>query len=221
MYKKWAGRAFALNNFILITIRSGIGTGIFQDGQLIRGAHGMAGELSHLPIQPDGKRCRCGKFGCLETLVNRDILYRKYVERILKNAKRIEDSSDSAQDHQESSVYLQRDIAPTDADVKQGLAVLFSLAKQGHDGANAIIQDTAKHLGMAIATLLLLFDISHLFLAGTFGPDGDILIPALQQEIDAHVLPGTAYTITYTPLEHLGFAHGAALLVLEEFFTQL
>lgn len=202
MYKKWAGKAFALDDFILLTIRSGIGAGIFQSGQLVRGAHGLAGEVSHLPVQMDGKSCRCGKAGCLETVMNQDLLYQSYVTQILQPA---------ATAH----------VLPTDTDVKEGLAVLFSLAKQGHHEAVKIVRQAALYLGNAIATLLLLFDIPCVFIVANFGPDGDILLPWLQETIDARVLDGNVYTLTYTPLEHLGFSHGAALLMLNDYFTTL
>jgi predicted NBD/HSP70 family sugar kinase len=202
MYKKWAGKAFALDDFLLLTIRSGIGTGIFQSGQLVRGAHGLAGEVSHLPVQTNGKPCRCGKTGCLETVVNQDILYQSYVMQILQPAETAS-------------------MPPTDTAVKEGLAILFSLAKQGHHEAVKIVRQTALYLGNAIATLLLLFDIPRVFIVANFGPDGEILLPWLQEIIDSRTLAGSMYTLTYTPLEHLGFAHGAALLILNDYLTAL
>ena len=202
MYKKWAGKAFGLDNFILISIRSGIGCGIFQQGQLVRGVSGMAGELSHLPFVEDGKPCRCGKTGCLETLVNQDLLYRQYVEEILKPMERVAEAVPEAQ-------------------VEQGLSVLFSLAKQGQAEATTIVRQAAKYLGKAIATLILLFDIPNLFIAGNFGPDGDSLNQALHEEIAALVLPGNNYTLSYAAMDHLGFAHGAALLILDHYFSAL
>ena len=66
--KNWAGKAFSLDDFILIAIRNGIGAGIFYQGELLRGTHGMAGELSHLTVVEQGQACRCGRQGCLETV---------------------------------------------------------------------------------------------------------------------------------------------------------
>lgn len=202
MYKKWAGQAFALDDFILLTIRSGIGAGIFQSGQLIRGAHGLAGEVSHFPIDADGQPCRCGKTGCLETVVNQDMLYQHYVTRILHSAQPA--SAD-----------------PDESTVKEGLAVLFSLARQGQPEAVAIVRQAARYLGETLGVLLLLLDIPQIFIAANFGPDGESLLPWLQDTLDARVLTENGYTLTYTPLEYLGFAHGAALLILNDYFTTL
>jgi predicted NBD/HSP70 family sugar kinase len=61
-------------SMLVVTVRSGIGVGIVLDGRIYKGDHGSAGEIGHFPVEPDGRRCRCGKVGCLETVVNRDAL---------------------------------------------------------------------------------------------------------------------------------------------------
>jgi predicted NBD/HSP70 family sugar kinase len=61
-------------SLLVVTIRSGIGVGIVVDGVVYQGEKGRAGELGHLRIDPDGQPCRCGRRGCLETLVNRSII---------------------------------------------------------------------------------------------------------------------------------------------------
>ncbi len=54
------------NNFVLITLGTGIGGGIFINGDIYSGANGCAGEIGHMVIVPDGKQCGCGNFGCWE-----------------------------------------------------------------------------------------------------------------------------------------------------------
>ena len=54
MYMKWAGKAFGYNNFILVSIRTGIGTGIYYQGNLFRGDQGLAGELGHVQVKEEG-----------------------------------------------------------------------------------------------------------------------------------------------------------------------
>jgi predicted NBD/HSP70 family sugar kinase len=61
-------------SMLVVTVRSGIGAGIVLGGRIYQGDHGAAGEIGHLPVEPGGKRCRCGKDGCLETVVNRAAL---------------------------------------------------------------------------------------------------------------------------------------------------
>lgn len=204
MYKKWIGRAFPLNDFIVMTIRNGVGAGTFYQGQLIRGAHGMAGELGHLTIVDNEIMCRCGKQGCLETMVNQDILYREYVRRI-----RGDEDTFSAS-------------APADSvAVHKGLAELFSLAQQEHQEASAIIKKAAHYIGMGIAILLMVFDIPNVIISGHFGDAGSTIIPYIEEEVNRRIITGINYEIDYYPLEQLGFAYGAALLILNDYLTEL
>lgn len=55
---------------IVVTIGHGVGSGIVLDGQLVRGAHGAAGEIGHVTVEPDGAVCGCGRRGCLETVLS-------------------------------------------------------------------------------------------------------------------------------------------------------
>jgi glucokinase len=59
-----------LDNFVVLTLGTGLGSGIIVNGRLLTGAHGMAGELGHVNVYPEGRRCNCGLNGCLETYVS-------------------------------------------------------------------------------------------------------------------------------------------------------
>jgi glucokinase len=59
-----------MNNFIVITLGTGLGTGIVVNGHLLYGENGHAGELGHAIIEKNGRQCNCGKYGCLETYVS-------------------------------------------------------------------------------------------------------------------------------------------------------
>jgi len=72
------GAGQGAHSLVLITIGSGIGTGIVLEGRIWRGASGFAGELGHVPINPSGSLCRCGKRGCLETEVSASRLVWEY-----------------------------------------------------------------------------------------------------------------------------------------------
>ena len=61
------GAARNLKNFVVLTLGTGLGSGIINEGQLIYGQNGMAGELGHVNVFADGRQCNCGLKGCLET----------------------------------------------------------------------------------------------------------------------------------------------------------
>lgn len=63
-----AGAAQGAANVVYLMLSSGVGGGLVLDGSLFTGHNGMTGELGHVPVEPDGARCRCGNRGCLETV---------------------------------------------------------------------------------------------------------------------------------------------------------
>ncbi|MEO8661299.1 MAG: ROK family protein [Bryobacteraceae bacterium] len=64
--EKWMGAGRDVNDLVLLTLGTGIGGGIISNGRIIHGFSGMAGELGHMTVLPNGNPCGCGNFGCLE-----------------------------------------------------------------------------------------------------------------------------------------------------------
>ena len=64
--EKWIGAGKDVKDLILITLGTGIGGGIIVDGKILHGFMGMAGEIGHMTVFPDGNPCGCGNYGCLE-----------------------------------------------------------------------------------------------------------------------------------------------------------
>ena len=64
------GNAKDLNDFVLITLGTGLGSGIFINGELVVGSQGFAGEYGHIRVVHNGRLCGCGRKGCLETYVS-------------------------------------------------------------------------------------------------------------------------------------------------------
>lgn len=76
----WLGELDGIRNAVLITVSEGLGSGILAEGQIISGEHGMAGEFGHIPIDPDGPLCGCGRRGCWETFASCTAALRYYAE---------------------------------------------------------------------------------------------------------------------------------------------
>jgi glucokinase len=64
--EKWIGAGRDVQDLVLLTLGTGIGGGIISDGRVLHGHVGMAGELGHITVVPEGNPCGCGNFGCLE-----------------------------------------------------------------------------------------------------------------------------------------------------------
>ena len=76
------GAATGMKDFIVITLGTGLGSGIVANGELIYGADGFAGEIGHTIVDPNGRRCGCGRRGCLEAYCSATGLCRTVQELI-------------------------------------------------------------------------------------------------------------------------------------------
>ncbi|WP_328989616.1 ROK family transcriptional regulator [Kribbella sp. NBC_01245] len=70
----WFGVGVNANSFAIVTIGSGVGCGLYLNGDVVAGAHGVAGEIGHLPLAPDNLVCTCGRHGCVETVASSDAI---------------------------------------------------------------------------------------------------------------------------------------------------
>lgn len=77
-----AGAGRGVDAFLYVGVGTGIGGGIVHGGALVRGAHGFAGEIGHMIVEPDGPRCGCGSLGCWETVASGSALSRLGIERL-------------------------------------------------------------------------------------------------------------------------------------------
>lgn len=76
----WFGDSDGLHDLVVVNVSEGIGTGIFANGQLLRGANGMAGEFGHVQMDTNGPQCGCGGRGCWETVGSNRAGLRYYEE---------------------------------------------------------------------------------------------------------------------------------------------
>lgn len=74
----WFGESDSQHDRVIVNVAEGIGTGIFANGQLLRGEKGMAGEFGHVQLDPNGPECACGSNGCWETLASNNAALRYY-----------------------------------------------------------------------------------------------------------------------------------------------
>ncbi len=68
--EQWFGAGAGLSSFVLVTVGAGIGCGISIDGRVVSGAHGVSGELGHLPVTGTDRVCTCGNTGCVEAVAS-------------------------------------------------------------------------------------------------------------------------------------------------------
>lgn len=68
--ERWFGEGHGAASFAMVTIGAGVGCGLFVNDDVVAGAHGVSGEIGHLPLVDDGPVCTCGRWGCVETVAS-------------------------------------------------------------------------------------------------------------------------------------------------------
>lgn len=107
----WLGNARDTKNSMYIKTESGAGAGIISNGTLLTGPHFVTGEIGHIPLVPDGERCRCGQRGCLETYVYFGDVQARY---LLRTGEKVALSAflQRVQEGEEASVKIVQETAP-------------------------------------------------------------------------------------------------------------
>ncbi|HQA86622.1 MAG TPA: ROK family protein [Bacteroidales bacterium] len=151
------GGAKNIKNFIMITLGTGVGSGIVIDGKVVYGHDGMAGELGHTIIFPDGRQCTCGRKGCLETYASARGIKQTCHELLAE--------------HQiESELYS----LPVG---KIGGKVIGDAADRGDALAVETLRQTGYVLGLALSNAVACTSPEAIFLMGGPTKSGDLLSP--------------------------------------------
>ena len=149
--EKWMGAGREVDDLVLLTLGTGVGGGIVMNGRAIHGHVGMAGELGHMTVDPNGNPCGCGNFGCLE-----------------KHA------SATAVEAMAQLLHLGEGIT------SEGV---YKLALQGDERARMIWTAVGKALGIALASLVNIFNFPLYLLSGGMLPAWEFFAPPMMEEI--------------------------------------
>lgn len=158
------------SNLLLVKIGRGVGSGIIINGQLYYGDNYGAGEIGHVVVVQDGERCRCGNFGCLETIISS--------RAIAKRAKSI------ARSNPES--ILNRLISSLD-EIDTG--VVLRAYQAGDEGVRTIINETGETLGRALAYTVCTLNINTVVISGSLSRFGNGLRDPVERMVQQCVLP--------------------------------
>ena len=165
------GVARGMKNFIVITLGTGVGSGIVVNGQLLYGSDGFAGELGHVTMVrgTEGRSCGCGRTGCLEAYCSATGVARTARE-MLANSTRPS---------------LLREMNPEDI---TSLDVSIAAGK-GDELANEIYQFTGKMLGEACADFTAFSSPEAFIFFGGMVKAGELIMKPIREAYDAHVMP--------------------------------
>jgi glucokinase len=172
-YRYGAGRGY--KHMIMLTIGTGVGGAVIADSHMLRGGFGIAGELGHLRVVPDGLVCGCGQHGCLESYASGSAL--------LRAAKELAASGDPAGKRL-------REIQ-AEAGQLTGLEV-YKAILENDEGALRILSDLGSWLGQAIGSLVAVLDPEVVVIGGGVSAAGDLLLNPIRDAYLAH-LPARGY----------------------------
>ena len=158
------GGARGMKHAIVITLGTGLGSGIIVNGELLYGADGCAGELGHTTVDPVGRECACGKRGCLETYVSATGLCRTVCELLAER----------------------REASPLrDVNFNQLTAkTVFEAARSGDPLALAAFDATARTLGIKLADAVAHTSPEAIFLSGGLAAAGDLLLAPARRYLE-------------------------------------
>lgn len=162
------GAARGMKDFIMITLGTGVGSGIVINGQLVYGHDGFAGELGHVIVRHDGRLCGCGRRGCLETYCSATGVARTAREFL---AARTEPS-------------LLREI-PAEEIVSKDV---YDAAVKGDQLAQDIFRFTGDILGEALANAIAFSSPEAIVLFGGLTKSGDYIMKPVAEAIDRNIL---------------------------------
>lgn len=159
------------DDLLLITLGTGIGGGIVHRGQLFRGGFGVAAEIGHMRVVPDGILCGCGQHGCYEQYGSGRALVRAAQERV-------------ANDDPRSGAIAQLAVAGP-----QGITgpALTELARQGDELAVELLVDLGRWVGEGAAVLATILDPSVIAIGGGVAAAGDLLLESVVEAFETHL----------------------------------
>jgi len=162
------GSAKGMKNFVVLTLGTGLGSGIIVDGNLISGETGLAGEIGHVVVKTDGRKCNCGRNGCLETYISANGIRRTVFELISyynEETKLMDVSFNNL-----TSLYI------------------AELAIKDDPVAKKVFDYSGEILGRALADIAACFDPEVIILAGGVSESGDLLLKPTKHYFDKNVL---------------------------------
>jgi glucokinase len=161
----WVGAARGARHAVAFTLGTGIGGGVIVDGKLVHGASDVAGEVGHMTIETNGRRCGCGNDGCLEAYASGPAIARRAREALEAGA--------------ESSLAL-----VTGGDLARLSAqTVYEAAAGGDPLALEVVHDTARYLGVGIANLINILNPEVVVVCGGVTRAGDRLFGPLRREV--------------------------------------
>ena len=188
-----------VKNLLCVTLGTGVGGGLILNGKIYHGASGSAGEIGHITLNPQGQRCKCGNYGCLETYIGSNYIVEKAIREIKKGEKSLIEK------------IAGRNLKAITSETIQAAAL------KGDKLAKRIWKEAGEHLGIALSGVINLLNPGIIVFGGGVAKAGELIFTPMKAEIKKRTfrIPFEKVKFTRTKFgEDLGVI-GAALLTLQ------
>lgn len=194
------GSGKGASSLVCITLGTGVGGGIILGGDLVRGADGMAGEVGHITVRPNGIKCNCGNRGCVERYSSASAVAVRTAEALRRG---VESSLSEAFEADPSSITAH---------------VVHEAALGGDRLARRMFRDAGRCLGILAADLINLLNVERILVGGGMAGAWELLSGPMRDEIKkrAFDIPAARCSILKGSLGDDAAVLGAAGLVLSK-----
>ena len=178
------GVAQGYNEILYLSGNVGLGGGLLHNGRIWRGANGVAAEFGHMTMDPQGELCNCGNYGCWETQISQNNLFKNVIIAV----KGGEDSLLSEQITNDPECL--------------SVEMIVSAAQAGDPLALRSLEKTGRFLGIGIASLLNALNPEIVVLGGILSVASEFLFPPVEAEIQKRALPWNRETVKVVRAAH-------------------
>jgi N-acetylglucosamine repressor len=186
------------DNFVYVTVSTGVGVGVVVKGEVLRGHGDTAGEFGHLPLNLEGPRCVCGLRGCLEAYASSLATLGRYLG--------IDPSTREGRERLRRSGFAMTD--------------LVARAGAGDPHAGVVLRDTARYLGWGLAGIIAALSPARIYVDGEIVGAWDLVGADVEEAARSRALTPAAARIPIVPVREGGLTRlrgAVALLVAREF----
>lgn len=191
------GAGVKFENFLFITVGTGVGSGLILNNSVFRGRDGFAGEFGHMTVVPDGLLCSCGNRGCIECYSSATAI----INNIKSGIKR-------------GTVTSYSDVEIEDIDAR----MVFTKAQAGDKHSISAVDNAAKHLGMVIGSTINLLNLDAVIIGGGVAQAGNYFIDRIKFYCEQTAWKSFMDNLPIIPANLLNDAGilGAASLIIED-----
>jgi predicted NBD/HSP70 family sugar kinase len=166
------GRTRTVNNFVYVSVSDGVGVGIVNRGEVLRGETHTAGEFGHVSLDPNGPICACGKRGCWEAFASNAATITRYT----------------------GGPTQKRKVSPT-------VEEIVRRAKQREDAALEAVVETGRQIGRGLAAVVSALNPKRIYIGGEVTAAWELIEGPIREELTKNTLTEAAHTTPVYPDE--------------------